>query len=176
MNRYTQLLNKVRRELEKDKKDVNESIHKTIVEGLITKLLFKSDLAMELYREFYIDLIHAIEDGNKAKAQELLDEFVAEFEEDKDRRKPWTTDFYDAHEKMQKDFQKQIDNLPDEKLTEDWDEYDDDYYDLDPVEEDRAFAALYGGDRIYCDCGKRKVPDEDGYYYCPDCEKSVTEF
>lgn len=46
-------------------------------------------------------------------------------------------------------------------------DYDDDY-EMDDVEQDRAHAALYGGDRMYCDCGKKLAYDEWGSY-CPDC-------
>lgn len=46
-------------------------------------------------------------------------------------------------------------------------DYDDDY-EMDDVEQDRAHAALYGGDRMYCDCGKKLSYDEWGSY-CPDC-------
>lgn len=49
-----------------------------------------------------------------------------------------------------------------------YDDFDDDYYDLDDVEQDRAHASLYGGDRMYCDCGKKLVMTEWGGY-CPDC-------
>ena len=46
-------------------------------------------------------------------------------------------------------------------------DYDDDY-EMDDVEEDRVHAALYGGDRMYCDCGAKLVMDEWGGY-CPRC-------
>lgn len=49
-------------------------------------------------------------------------------------------------------------------------DYDDDY-DFDDVEEDRAHAALYGGDRTYCSCGKKLVRTEWGGY-CPDCDNA----
>ena len=59
-------------------------------------------------------------------------------------------------------------------VTESYDEYEDsddwydDDYEMDDVEMDRAHAALYGGDRMYCDCGRRLVMDEWGGY-CPEC-------
>lgn len=59
----------------------------------------------------------------------------------------------------------------DDSLSDRWDDYDDDYDDLDPVAQDRMHAALYGGDRVYCDCGTKRVADEYGYFYCPECDK-----
>lgn len=53
-----------------------------------------------------------------------------------------------------------------------WDEYDDQYEfdnEDDVVEQDRMHAALYGGDREYCDkCGSKLVMDEWGGT-CPKC-------
>lgn len=58
-------------------------------------------------------------------------------------------------------------------LEDKYSEYDDDYYDLDEVEQDRIHAALYGGDREYCsDCGAKLAWDE-GYAYCPVCNESM---
>lgn len=54
---------------------------------------------------------------------------------------------------------------------DDW--YDDDY-DIDDVEEDRRHAALYGGDRTYCKCGKKLVRTDWGSY-CPDCEPETAQ-
>ena len=48
-------------------------------------------------------------------------------------------------------------------------DYDDDYDIDDDVEMDRRHAALYGGDRMYCDCGTKLSHDEYGSY-CPRCE------
>lgn len=54
-------------------------------------------------------------------------------------------------------------------VEESMDEYDyDDEYDIDDVEQDRRHAALYGGERSYCDCGKKLSYDEYGSY-CPEC-------
>lgn len=55
----------------------------------------------------------------------------------------------------------------------DYFDYDDDY-DFDDVEEDRAHAALYGGDRSYCSCGRRLIRDEWGGY-CPVCDAEEKE-
>lgn len=55
-----------------------------------------------------------------------------------------------------------------EESVEDTFDYDDDY-EVDDVEEDRAHAALYGGDRMYCDCGKKLSYNEYGSY-CPECD------
>lgn len=60
-----------------------------------------------------------------------------------------------------------------EEDSEDF-EYDDDYYDLDDVEQDRAHSALYGGDRDYCDCGHRLIMTEYGSY-CPKCNPKDPE-
>lgn len=50
-----------------------------------------------------------------------------------------------------------------------FDEYDDDYS-FDDVEEDRAHAALYGGDLTYCrHCGTKLKRNEWGGY-CPECD------
>lgn len=54
-------------------------------------------------------------------------------------------------------------------MTEDYNEYDDEYDIDDDVEMDRRHAALYGGDRMYCDCGTKLSHDEYGSY-CPKCE------
>lgn len=51
--------------------------------------------------------------------------------------------------------------------------YDDDYS-VDDVEEDRRHAALYGGDRTYCNCGKKLVRTDWGSY-CPDCDPETAE-
>ena len=56
---------------------------------------------------------------------------------------------------------------------DDYAEYDDDY-DFDDVEEDRRHAALYGGDRMYCDCGHKLAHNEYGSY-CPSCEPQDPE-
>lgn len=62
-----------------------------------------------------------------------------------------------------------------DKLTEDHDdEYDDNYDIEDDVELDRRHAALYGGDRMYCDCGRRLSYNEYGSY-CPYCEPEDPE-
>lgn len=53
--------------------------------------------------------------------------------------------------------------------SEDDDWYDDDYDIEDDVELDRRHAALYGGDRMYCDCGAKKRYNEYGPY-CPVCD------
>lgn len=47
--------------------------------------------------------------------------------------------------------------------------YDDDYELEDDVEMDRRHAALYGGDRMYCDCGRKLAYNEFGSY-CPHCD------
>lgn len=53
-------------------------------------------------------------------------------------------------------------------VTESFDEYDDEYDIEDDVEMDRRHAALYGGDRMYCDCGHKLSYNEYGSY-CPVC-------
>lgn len=60
------------------------------------------------------------------------------------------------------------------KLTEDDDSWYDDDYTVDDVEEDRRHAALYGGDRTYCNCGKKLVRTDWGSY-CPDCDPETAE-
>ena len=57
----------------------------------------------------------------------------------------------------------------------DYDDYDDDYDIDDDVEMDRRHAALYGGDRMYCDCGTKLSHDEYGVAYCPKCEPHDSE-
>lgn len=47
-------------------------------------------------------------------------------------------------------------------------DYDDEYDIDDDVEMDRRHAALYGGDRMYCDCGHKLSFNEYGSY-CPVC-------
>lgn len=59
-------------------------------------------------------------------------------------------------------------------VEESWDEYDDDYDFDDDVELDRRHAALYGGDRMYCDCGEMLKHDEYGSY-CPECDPKDPE-
>ena len=59
----------------------------------------------------------------------------------------------------------------DSSYSSDYD-YDDDYDDLDDVELDRRHAALYGGDRMYCDCGTKLKMNEWGGY-CPKCEPEM---
>lgn len=56
-----------------------------------------------------------------------------------------------------------------EELEADIDDYDDEYELEDDVEQDRAHAALYGGDRMYCDCGEKLHFNEYGSY-CPICD------
>ena len=55
-------------------------------------------------------------------------------------------------------------------------DYDDDQYDFDDdVEQDRMHAALYGGDRTYCDkCGAKLIRDEWGGS-CPNCDAEQIE-
>ena len=48
-------------------------------------------------------------------------------------------------------------------------DYDDDY-EFDDVEEDRAHAALFGGDRTYCSCCGEKLTRTEWGSYCPKCE------
>lgn len=63
-----------------------------------------------------------------------------------------------------------FDNDSNERIEETFDpEYDDEYDIEDDVEMDRRHAALYGGDRMYCSCGKKLHFNEYGSY-CPDCE------
>ena len=53
--------------------------------------------------------------------------------------------------------------------------YDDNYdFEEDDVELDRRHAALYGGDRMYCDCGHKLAYDEYGSY-CPECNPHEPE-
>ena len=59
-------------------------------------------------------------------------------------------------------------------MTEEYEEFDDEYDFDDDVEMDRRHAALYGGDRTYCDCGKKLVMTDWGSY-CPDCEPDTAE-
>lgn len=55
-----------------------------------------------------------------------------------------------------------------------WEDYDDDYDFEDDVELDRRHAALYGGDRMYCDCGAKLSMDEYGSF-CPRCNPKDPE-
>lgn len=61
--------------------------------------------------------------------------------------------------------------LDNKESIDEWPEYDDDYdFEDDVVEQDRMHAALYGGDREYCDkCGSKLVMDEWGGS-CPKCD------
>lgn len=60
--------------------------------------------------------------------------------------------------------------LPESVSSPAKDEYDDNYdFEDDDFEADRIHAALYGGDRMYCKCGKKLVMDEWGGH-CPDCD------
>lgn len=70
-------------------------------------------------------------------------------------------------------YDKLVDAYPElEESVSSWDEYDDQYEfdnEDDVVEQDRMHAALYGGDREYCDkCGSKLVMDEWGGS-CPKC-------
>ena len=48
-----------------------------------------------------------------------------------------------------------------------WNEFSD-----DPVEDDQTHASVYGGDSSYCPvCGADKAYDEDGFAYCPECNR-----
>ena len=72
----------------------------------------------------------------------------------------------------------------DTKLTESEADEDEDFEDMiyddeyeledDDVEMDRAHAALYGGDRMYCDCGHLLSMNEWGSY-CPVCDPQDPE-
>lgn len=62
---------------------------------------------------------------------------------------------------------------PQEDELDSW--YDDEYDIEDDVEEDRRHAALYGGDRMYCDCGAKLSHDEYGAY-CPNCDPHDPEY
>ena len=157
---------------------MNQHIDNKLEEGAFGALLFKNSLAQELYKEYYLELTDAIEAKDKETALKLYNEFFQDIEDLKSEKKRWHKEFIDAQEELLAKYKREIDNLPDvenavegndSSVTESWDEYDDDYYDLDDVEQDRMHAALYGGDRTYCDCGRRLVPDEDGYFYCPEC-------
>lgn len=53
-------------------------------------------------------------------------------------------------------------------------DYDDEYEFEDDVEMDRRHAALYGGDRMYCDCGAKLNMNEWGSY-CPVCDAEEQE-
>ena len=59
-------------------------------------------------------------------------------------------------------------SISDSNMEEEFEEYDDEYDIDDDVEQDRRHAALYGGDRMYCDCGTKLSMDEWGGY-CPKC-------
>lgn len=60
-----------------------------------------------------------------------------------------------------------------EEMSDEYSDYDDDY-DIDDVEQDRIHSSLYGGDRMYCDCGAKLVMDEWGGY-CPHCDAEEAE-
>lgn len=63
------------------------------------------------------------------------------------------------------------DAVNEDPIESDYSNYDDEY-EFDDVEEDRAHAALYGGDRTYCSCGKKLIRTEWGGY-CPDCDDAA---
>ena len=162
----------------KDSRNEKITRRHRINEGIIGKLLFDSELAHGLYDEFYKNLTDKIKSGDKAGAMKEWEELTKDFKEENLESIKWAKVFNDVQAERLKKYKAQIDAMSEaaptvtEVLDDSetaWDEYDDDYYDLDPVEEDRAHAALYGGDRTYCDCGKRLVPDEYGYFYCPVC-------
>lgn len=78
-------------------------------------------------------------------------------------------------EKLQRAFPElDLETTVTEDVEQEWDEYDDNYEFDDDVEQDRVHAALYGGDRMYCDCGAKLVMDEWGSY-CPECDAEEAE-
>ena len=165
----------------KDSRNEKITRRHRVNEGIIGKLLFDSELAHGLYDEFYKDLTDKIKSGDKAGAMKEWEELTKDFKEEDLESIKWAKVFNDVQAERLKKYKAQIDAMSEAEPTvtevlddseTSWDEYDDDYYDLDPVEEDRAHAALYGGDRTYCDCGKRLVPDEYGYFYCPVCNSN----
>ena len=168
----------------KDSRNEKIARRHRVNEGILGKLLFDSELAHGLYDEFYKDLTDKIKSGDKAGAMKEWEDLTKDFEKENLESIRWAKVFNEVQAERMKKYKAQIDAMSDTSDTAsvdesyrnssdedapEYDEYDDDYYDLDPVEEDRAHAALYGGDRTYCDCGKRLVPDEYGYFYCPVC-------
>lgn len=67
-----------------------------------------------------------------------------------------------------------ISESTDNDPEDEFDDYDDEYDFEDDVEMDRRHAALYGGDRMYCDCGRKLSYDEYGSY-CPVCDPKDPE-
>jgi hypothetical protein len=102
--------------------------------------------------------------------------------------KEQVTEAISAKEKIERaypdvSFNWQTSSHPDSSIIEDFsddsyedsyeDSYDDDF-DMDDVEQDRRHAALYGGDRMYCDCGQKLSMSEWGSY-CPVCDSEGLE-
>ena len=132
-----------------------------VVEATEGKRQFKPH-TIRLLKLIGSDLVEGIEDPEENK--EVLDEGCTD-----DCKEQQDT------EELEEEINSSIDddyNIQDESDVEcTWDDYDDEYS-MDPVEQDRAHAALYGGDREYCECGEKLEHDEWGGY-CPVCNPKV---
>lgn len=96
---------------------------------------------------------------------------IRESREDNMTESTVTTEYLSNREKLKRAYPElNFDSSISENIEpEDEFDYDDDYDIDDDVEMDRRHAALYGGDRMYCDCGTKLSHDEYGSY-CPSCE------
>lgn len=134
-----------------------------VVEAAEGKRQFKPH-TIRLLKLIGSDLVEGIEDPEDEEKKPLEEKCEgSDCEEDKEELKedvtPEVDDEYDIEDETSVEAQ--------------WDEYDDDYS-MDPVEKDRAHAALYGGDREYCECGEQLAHDEWGTY-CPVCNPKVDD-
>lgn len=67
-----------------------------------------------------------------------------------------------------------IEDLSEDSYDDSYEDSYDDEFDMDDIEQDRRHAALYGGDRMYCDCGQKLSMSEWGSY-CPVCDSEELE-
>lgn len=154
-------------------------------EGVIEEALSNKEKLKRAYPELNFDtpVTEECEIKEELSVREKLKAAYPELNFDKESTEPVieavTTEELSNREKLKRAYPElNFDESTVQESIETPDEYSDydDNYDIeDDVEMDHRHAALYGGDRMYCDCG-HKLSYDEGSSYCPICEPHHPEY
>lgn len=107
-----------------------EATNEGILRDTLGNYFFNTELANELYDEFYRPLTDAIRSGDKEAAQALYNEFKADY--DSTPRRKFGRIFYEVQDKRFMQYQAQIDAMKDPALVENADDDFTDWVDEEP--------------------------------------------
>lgn len=107
-----------------------EATNEGILRDTLGNYFFNTELANELYDEFYRPLTDAIRSGDKEAAQAIYDEFKADY--DSTPRRKFGRIFYEVQDKRFMQYQAQIDAMKDPALVENADDDFADWVDEEP--------------------------------------------